>query len=250
MRDFFLHFSPKSYFFCYIIYVERANNQKPEIRELTLKKGLSFPSDEELIMMILGSGIKGNSVENLSEKVSRVLLKTETENLIPALLKIKGIGTGKALQIAASVELGRRFTCHKNAKIHTATDLIPYVQHYTLFDREHFLTVTLNGANEIINIHVASIGTVNQTVVHPREIFSHALEDNASAIILCHNHPSGNTQPSEPDIHTTRRLLKASDILGIPVLDHIIISRENHFSFFENKMLKLNEEALPLMEEP
>ena len=96
----------------------------------------------------------------------------------------------------------------------------------------------LSGANEIIDIHVASVGTVNYTVVHPREIFSLAVKENASSLILCHNHPSGSVTPSNEDIETTRRLVEAGEIIGIPVIDHLILTQDSHFSFFEHGLLE------------
>ena len=116
--------------------------------------------------------------------------------------------------------------------------LIPYVNHFTMNDKEHFLAVTLDGGHNIIQTHVVSVGTVNRTLLHPREVFTEAIREKASAIILCHNHPSGNTDPSEEDIDTTENLVEVSQIVGIPILDHIIISRNGYFSFLEHKLLK------------
>ena len=104
-------------------------------------------------------------------------------------------------------------------------------------NQEHFLCITLNGGHEILQIRVVSVGTINQTIVHPREIFSEALIQNAAAIIVAHNHPSGNCQPSDQDIKTTQTLLQCSDFLGINLLDHIIFSRTSYYSFIEHNML-------------
>ena len=126
----------------------------------------------------------------------------------------------------------------RGRNIKTPEDLIPFVTHYTLTKQEHFLSVMLSGANEIIDIHVASVGTVNYTVVHPREIFSLAVKENASSLILCHNHPSGSVTPSNEDIETTKRLVDAGEIIGIPVIDHLILTQDSHFSFFEHGLLE------------
>lgn len=96
-------------------------------------------------------------------------------------------------------------------------------------DQEHFFCVTLNGAHKVINIHITSVGLVNRTLVHPREIFKHAIQDNSAAIIVGHNHPSGNLEPSIEDRNVTRRLKQAGDIIGIKVLDHIIVSPTTGF---------------------
>jgi DNA repair protein RadC len=210
---------------------------KPDIREQVINKGLNFPSDEELVMLVLGSGTKNIPIEALSKKVLNVLDGTNDENRVTALMKIKGMGTGKALAIAAALELGRRRTGYLQAVIQHPKDVIPYIKHFSITSREHFICITLNGAHEIIQIRVISVGTVNRTMIHPREIFTEALVEHAAAIIVCHNHPSGNCEPSPDDIKTTGTLIKAADILGVPLLDHIIINKQTYFSFLENKIL-------------
>ena len=106
--------------------------------------------------------------------------------------------------------------------------------------KEHFLCISLNGANEILKIKVVSIGTVNHTLAHPREIYSDVIKENAAAVIVSHNHPSGNCEPSKEDIITTKTLKNAADILGISFLDHIIFSQNSYFSFMEHDLLKNN----------
>lgn len=210
---------------------------KPNVREMALKHGLTFPTDEELIMMILGTGTKEYPVEQLSRIIMNMMNSSNEEDLVKNLTKIKGMGPGKALAIASAVELGRRRNRHKEALIKQPKDVIPFIRSYSMQTKEHFLCITLNGGNEIIQIRVISVGTVNRTIVHPREIFSEALMENAAAIIVCHNHPSGNCQPSQEDIETTRIIKASSDILGIALLDHIIFSKNSYFSFVENDLL-------------
>ncbi len=207
------------------------------IRELTLKNGIEYPSDTELVMMILGSGIKGIPVEKLSEQVVKVLASSNKEAIIDNLMKIKGLGSSKALAIASALELGRRRNNHKNVLLTTPKDVIPFIQSYSMQNQEHFLCVSLNGGNEIIQIRVISIGTINKTIVHPREVFSHALMENASGIIIAHNHPSGNCTPSEEDLRTTETLSECAELLGISLLDHIIFTRTSYFSFLEHELL-------------
>ena len=210
---------------------------KPDVREKTLEHGISFPFDEELIMLILGSGTKKLPVELMASKIMEILDSSDEDKLVENLLKIKGIGEGKALAIAAAIELGRRRSNHLKAPIRTPQDVIPFVRNYAVSQKEHFLVITLNGGHEIIQIHCVSVGTLNRTLIHPREVFSQAIKENAAAIIVCHNHPSGNCQPSTEDIETTRILLQASQIIGIVLLDHVIIDCENYFSFVENHVL-------------
>ncbi|MBR7064382.1 MAG: hypothetical protein IKI31_04480, partial [Treponema sp.] len=101
----------------------------------------------------------------------------------------------------------------------------------------HFVCVSLNGGHEILQIRVVTVGTINRTLVHPREVFSEALVENAAALIVCHNHPSGSCEPSEEDILATQNLIDASKIIGISLLDHIIINRDSYFSFLEHNLL-------------
>lgn len=213
------------------------DREKPDIREQTLKHGLSFPSDVELVMLILGSGVKGHSIKSLAEDVIEILHESNNEDIVKKLCTLPGIGTGKSLAIAAAIELGRRKTSHLNTAIRSPHDVVPFVQSYSMMSKEHFLCVTLNGAHEIIQIRVVSIGTTNRTLVHPREVFSEALVQNASAIIVCHNHPSGNCKPSDDDLKTTASLMAAAEIVGISFLDHIIIGKEKYFSFLEHGLL-------------
>ena len=127
-------------------------------------------------------------------------------------------------------------------KIACPSDIVPFVRNYAVSNKEHFLMITLDGGYQIIGIHVVSVGTLNRSLIHPREIFSEAIKDNATALILCHNHPSGDCTPSEEDIAATRTLLKASEIMGIAILDHIIVSCDNYCSFVEHDILFHNDE--------
>lgn len=210
---------------------------RPQVREKALRFGMNYPADEELVMLILGSGNKDASVEVLAKKIISALDSSNVEEVVSTLLKVKGVGKSKALAVAAALELGKRRSCHLGAHIRHPQDLIPFVRNYAICQKEHFLAVTLNGGHDIIQIHVVSVGTVNRTLIHPREIFNEAIRENAAALILCHNHPSGRTEPSKDDLETTKNLIQASEIMGIPILDHIIIDKENYYSFMENGLL-------------
>lgn len=211
---------------------------KPDIRERLMTRGFTYPSDEELIMLIIGSGSSEYNVEQMAEKILDVVDVVPQERLVPELMKIRGVGQCKAMAVAAAVEFGRRKNCHLEAKIRSPKDIIPFVQVYAIKTQEHFISISLSGANEILGINVCAVGTVNRAIIHPREIFSEAIKKQAAAIIVCHNHPSGNCNPSPDDINTTRNLLEASEILGIRLLDHIIINKTSYFSFMEHKLFE------------
>lgn len=219
-------------------YNYQRNGNQPEIREKLERYGIDIMSVQELVMLILGSGIKNYPVEKISEKVTYEIMSKSPEKLLSRLQKIKGIGKSKASLICASVELGKRIFNSTKCKITSPEDLIPLVKHYTLEKVEYFIAVSLNGAHEIIEIKEICKGSSNKAVIQPREVFSELLYQNAAAVIFVHNHPSGNTEPSPADIEITQRLIKGSEILGIKTLDHIIIGVKNYFSFTAEGILK------------
>ncbi|MCQ2576634.1 MAG: DNA repair protein RadC [Treponema sp.] len=214
---------------------------KPDIREKALKFGMDYPDDEELVMLILGSGTKSLPVDSMARKIIAALDDFNEADWVKKILSVKGIGIGKALAVAAALELGKRRYCHLGAHVKSPQDIVPFVKSYAMNTKEHFLVITLNGGHNIIRIHVVSVGTINRTLIHPREVFVDAIRENAAAIILCHNHPSGNCVPSEDDLATTEMLINASKIVGIPILDHLIIDCNGYFSFLENDVLFLQE---------
>ncbi|SFI80316.1 DNA repair protein RadC [Treponema bryantii] len=221
-----------------------SNKIKPSVREIAMEHGLSFLFNEELVMLILGSGTSCMPVEVMAEKIVEVLDDSDPADVVDNLLRLKGVGQGKALAVAAALELGKRRSSHLCAPIKSSSDVVPYVQNYAVSKKEHFLLLTLNGSHEIIQIHVVSIGTLNRTLIHPREIYGTAMREDAAAIIVCHNHPSGNCEPSEEDIDVTHNLERVGEIMGIELLDHIIVCRESYYSFLDNKMLLRNQNVV------
>lgn len=209
-------------------------SEKPEVREKVLEYGGKDITDLELIMALLGNGKKDIPVAKLSEKVLEVLYTNNPEEIKEALLKVKGMGPGKTALILSALEFGKRFYSNLQSKILSVKDVVPLLQIFGIRKQEHFICITLNGAHEVLNIKVISVGLLNRTVIHPREVFSVAIADNAAAIIVAHNHPSGSLEPSTGDWECTQRLLDSSKILGIPLLDHLIITKKGYFSFLEN----------------
>jgi len=153
------------------------------------------------------------------------------------LSQFEGVGDAKATLILAAIEFARRRIKPEGAKIVTPADLLPHIRHYADRKQEHFLCASINGANEILNIRVVSIGLIDRSPVHPREVFADALSDRASAVIVAHNHPSGGLAPSQSDINITAQLKAAGEIVGIELLDHIIFNRGEYFSFLEDGKL-------------
>lgn len=182
---------------------------------------------------MLGRGTAGVDVLTLASRVAR-LLDERGARITPAdLTSLEGMGDAKAASILAALEYARRRIKPEGARIMTTADLLPHICHFADRKQEHFLCATLNGANELLNVRVISIGSVDRTTVHPREVYADALVDRATAIIVAHNHPSGHVEPSDHDVTTTHRLIAAGSVLGIELLDHVILGRGRHFSFRE-----------------
>jgi len=203
-------------------------------REKLLTKGAEALSDQELLAIILGKGSKKNDVLSLS----KMLIKTIDEKGIKIqakdILDIDGIGEAKATSIAAAFEFVRRRIKPEGLKIKFPADVLPLIQHYGDRKQEHFLSVSVNGASEVMNIRVVTIGLINKSHVHPREVFADIISDRASAFIVAHNHPDGDLTPSSEDIAVTKRLKEAAVVLGITMLDHIIFNNKGYYSFVEN----------------
>lgn len=192
-------------------------------------------SDLELLSLLIGSGTSRNPANKVAEQLLFLLDKTsgDAEISIEQLTSIDGMGLAKATLIIAALELGRRRLPSKRKQIVFPSDVYPLVRHYAGRPQECFLSVSLNGAHEVISINVVSIGLINHTLVHPREVFATPLRERATAIIIAHNHPSGILKPSTEDLSVTKRLVKAGDLLGIKVLDHLIFSDEGYRSMLE-----------------
>lgn len=207
-------------------------------RELLFEHGPEYLSDQQLIAIILGSGSRGNDIMKLSEAVLELYQQNPVEIIEPErFCELEGMGTAKAAQLAAALEFSRRRMNPNSKKINTPADVVPLLFHYASCRKEHFICISLNGANEVLAVRVVSIGTLNRTIVHPREVFSEPIAESAGGIICAHNHPSGNTEPSREDIELTERIRESGNILGINLLDHLIISDSGYFSFLENGLL-------------
>ncbi len=202
-------------------------------REKLLRKGVAALSDPELLAVLLGKGTTKIDVMALARNVTTVADKKGLDLTVEDLVSLEGMGNTKAMLLVAAIEFARRRIKPEGAKIVTPADLLPHVRHYADRKQEHFLCATVNGANEVLNVRVISIGLVDRSPVHPREVFADALSDRACAVIVAHNHPSGGLEPSPSDIDITAQLKAAGAIVGIDLLDHIIFNRTGYFSFLE-----------------
>lgn len=220
--------------------MSRTIDQIPEAdrpREKLLRKGAASLSDQELLAVLLGKGTPGMDVMTLAGKLARLIDEKGLAVKADDLLQFEGVGEAKATLILAAIEFARRRIKPEGAKIATPADLLPHVRHYADRRQEHFICASINGANEILNIRVISIGLIDRSPVHPREVFADAVADRASGIIVAHNHPSGGLEPSPSDIAITGQLKAAGVIVGIELLDHIIFNRTGYYSFLESGLL-------------
>lgn len=210
-------------------------HEKP--REKLLKSGAPHLTDKELLMILLGTGTKGHDVRAVAEDIIGIVDKQGLRVQVEDLVEVRGVGEVKAIGIAAAFEFVRRRVRESGYKIAQPSDVYPLIRHYGTRKQEHFICVTLNGAHEVMNTNVVSIGLLNRTQVHPREVFADAITERAAAVVVAHNHPSGNLQPSREDLAVTKRLRDAGEILGIRVLDHLIFSDKNYYSLADHGQL-------------
>jgi DNA repair protein RadC len=220
-----------------------AEDDRP--REKLMLKGKSVLSDAELIAILINSGNNEESAVELSQRI----LRSANDNLIELsklgindLIKnFKGIGEAKAISIIAALELGKRRRSSDvldKKKISSSKEAFEVMQSYVAdIQHEEFWIIMLGRNNKIIKILCVSEGGTAGTVVDPKKIFKLALENNASSLILCHNHPSGAIKPSEADIKITSKIKKAGEMLELNVVDHIIVGDENYFSFADEGIL-------------
>jgi DNA repair protein RadC len=202
-------------------------------REKILNRGAESLSDIELMAILIGSGSKQNPVEKIASKSLRLIDESKDTLEADDFLSIEGIGPAKATLLAASMELSRRIYSPRNRKIKSPSDIYPLLSHYGDRQQEYFFSICLNGAHEVIDVKTVSKGILNRAIIHPREIFSTAIELRSASIVVAHNHPSGNLEPSKEDRDITYRLQEAGMLLGIELLDHVVFSHKGYFSFLE-----------------
>ncbi len=237
-------------------YVSCSVNDLPKSerpRERLIEHGADKLSSAELISIILNTGIKGESVIMISQRLLMKFgsLKGIMDASLEDLKQIKGLGEAKATKIKASFAIAKKvmeeikvFDSWKESErkkynaVTSPSVLYDIIRNKILnFSKEHFFVISLDTRNNFIGIDEISIGTLTASLVHPRETFESAIKRHAAHIILAHNHPSGETEPSEDDLKITRRLVEAGKIMGIEVLDHLIITERNYLSFKEKYLI-------------
>lgn len=207
--------------------------EKP--REKLIKYGASVLSTSELLAVVLNTGTKKEGVLEMSNRIIKDYGEggLMTQKNPTTLSKDLDIPIGKSLQIVAFAELGRRFFAKNNSSfpvIRTAKEVYEYTRDMQNLSKEHLRGLYLNAHYKVIHDEVISIGTVDANIIHPREVFKPAIEHSAVALILVHNHPSGMCEPSIADINVTKQIIEAGKVLGVDLIDHIIVTKENFIS--------------------
>lgn len=210
----------------------QTNNELP--REKLVRRGAAALSDTELLQAVIGSGGKDNDFRQIAKNLNALVSKRGPDNLTyEDVRSIKGIGDAKATVVFAALEYWRRRLTKQVAPlIDSPEKAAEQLAHIKDKKQEHFVLLTLNGARRLINSRIVTIGTLMSSLVHPREIYSYAIEDRAASIIVAHNHPSGFLDISENDREVTNRLRLAGEIIGIQLDDHIIIAGDEFVSAY------------------
>ena len=215
----------------------REMHQHDKPREKLARRGAQALKNEELLSVLLGSGVQGKDVRKLSREIIALFEQDFDALSLEKLCDVHGLGPAKASQILAAIELSRRYLIQNNRRITSAKDVYEELSSFGSKKQEYFLTITLDGASHIIETRTIFIGTLNQSMVHPREVFADAISDRAAGVIIAHNHPSGTLEASRADIQITQRLKEVARLVGIELLDHVILTSDGFYSFSEEGML-------------
>ena len=213
-------------------------------RERLVKYGVDSLTDAELLGIILVKGYQGKtSVEAAKDLLSETKSLRKLDSLsYPEMSAFKGIGLAKFTQIKAALEIGKRLLKETNSpkkKIHNALDLVSYYGPCMRdLKKEKFKVVMLDVKNKIIKDKDISVGSLTESIVHPREVLKEIIKESAASVIFLHNHPSGESNPSKNDIDITERLMSACELVGVKVLDHLILGEDDYFSFAQEGLLK------------
>ncbi|CAN5667755.1 DNA repair protein RadC [soil metagenome] len=197
-------------------------------REKLQAKGASALSDFELLQALIGSGNAQADVSKIARDTMKVIKTNGADVTYEQLQKVTGMGAAKITEILAALELSKRYLLDSDQPIIDSPEKAAE-QLADIRDKkqEHFVCLTLDGANRLIAKRVITIGTLTSSLVHPREVFADAITDRAAGIIVAHNHPSGSTTPSKADLEITHRIKKSGELVGIKLLDHVIVTKKS-----------------------
>ena len=219
----------------------QARDEQERPRERLLDWGAAALTDIDLLAAILGTGTAGADVLETAGRLARAV-NIRRLHLVPAedLLAVRGLGPARAAQLLAAAELGRRLWPDGEAAplVRGPEQIYELTRDIRAANREHFVGFYLNSRHQVLRRDIISIGSLNASIVHPREVYLPAIALSAASLVLAHNHPSGDPTPSEEDLAITRRLHEAGRLLGIELVDHVVVARDAYASFRERRLLK------------
>jgi DNA repair protein RadC len=211
-------------------------------RDLILRDGPRATADVDLLSALLGSGTASRRIGNMAVRLlSDGGLPVLAHSSADGLLATPSFGPAQACRLLAAVELGRRIWCRQGtgeSPIRGPEDIQDRCRAYATARKEHFLALHLNTRHIVVREELVSVGSLNTSIVHPREVFRQAILETAASLVLVHNHPSGDPSPSDDDIRITRRLAEAGELVGIPLVDHVILGDDRYYSFRASKLLQ------------
>jgi DNA repair protein RadC len=207
-------------------------------REKLFEKGPTALRNHELLAILLRTGYQGKSAIEIAKKILKMTSLNQFAKLsLPEMSKIKGVGKSRAAIIAAAFSLSQRLSPKKEDTISSPKDVFKLVIDYKNKKKEYLIGIYLDARRQLIAKKVISIGTLDTSLIHPREVFNPAVRYNAALIIVVHNHPSGDSAPSLEDKKITQKLIMAGEILGIGLIDHLIITKDDYFSFKDHGLI-------------
>jgi len=222
-----------------LLFMKRIHQLAPadRPREKLQRKGVAALSDFELLEVLIGSGTAGADVGTISKKIQKLLQKGADALTFEALTAIKGVSIATAGKILSAMELTRRHLVRDVTPLVTREDILARLGDLRTKQQEHFVCLSLDGGQRLIAQRTITIGTLDSVLAHPREVFADAIADRAASVVVAHNHPSGDASPSAQDIAVTQQLAASGQLLGIPLADHIILSKTDSFSFRKHQMI-------------
>lgn len=218
----------------------RRIHQLPSIdrpREKLQRKGVTALSDFELLEVLIGTGAPRTDVGTIARQVHRLLQKGPENFNFESLTAIKGVSLAHASRLLASLELAKRHLLRNAEPLRTMSDIIARLDDIRTKQQEYFVCLSFDGGQRLISLRMISVGTLDTVLAHPREVFADAIVDRAAYVIVAHNHPSDDPKPSRKDIRLTQQLAAAGQLLGIPLRDHVIVTKTAYFSFQQHHLL-------------
>lgn len=206
-------------------------------REKLQRKGAAALSDFELLEVLIGNGSGGHDVGTLARQVQKVLTKNPGQLSYDSLIALNGVNTATAGKILAALELARRHLVRNIEPLRSQHDILIRLSGLRAKQQEYFVALCLDGGQRLIAQRTITIGTLDTVLAHPREVFADAIADRAATVIVAHNHPSGDSKPSQKDITLTQQLAAAGQLLGVELHDHFILTKTEHFSFRQHHLL-------------